>query len=33
MVLDEGEFCVTCVNGNHAYNEISLWFLLMVSKR
>ena len=24
--LDEGECCVTCVNGNHLYNEISLCF-------
>ena len=23
----EGEYCVTCVNGNPVYNEISLWFL------
>ena len=27
MALDEDECCVTCVNGNHVYNEISLWFL------
>ena len=24
--LDEGECYVTCVNGNHVYNEISLCF-------
>ena len=26
----EGEYCVTCVNGNHVYNEISLWSLPFV---
>ena len=28
MTLDEGECYVTCVNGNHVYNEVSLWFPL-----
>ena len=28
MLLDEGKWYVTCVNGNHVYNEISLWFLV-----
>ena len=23
MALDEGECCVTCVNGNQVYNEIA----------
>ena len=27
IALDGGESCVTCVNGNHLYNEVSLYVI------